>query len=61
MITGEQAIRKIVAHINGDTSIPFHVIEPFIIITADNVDTIDTSTISAPEGFDPPSRVAPAN
>lgn len=61
VITGEQAIRKIVAHINGDTSVPFHVIEPFIIITAENVDTVDTSTISAPEGFDPPSRVAPAN
>lgn len=61
VITGEQAIRKIVAHINGDTSIPFHVIEPFVIVTSANVDTVDLSTITAPEGFDPPSRVDPSN
>ena len=59
VITGQQAIRKLVAHLNGDTSVPYHVVEPFIVITAENVDTVDRSTLLGPPDFDPPSRVAP--
>lgn len=59
VLTGQQAIRKLVAHLNGDSSVPFYLREPFAIVTQDNLDTVDRSTFLGPEDFDPPSRVAP--
>jgi ABC-type sugar transport system substrate-binding protein len=58
VVTGQQNIRKVVAHLNGD-DVPFYIPEPLLIVSADDIDDLDLETLIAPEGYTPVSRVEP--
>jgi ribose transport system substrate-binding protein len=55
-ITGQQAIRKLVAILNGQ-QVPFQQEEPLAIVTAEMVDGLDLEVLVAPEGYSPVSQV----
>ena len=60
VVTGEQNIRKPVAHLNGD-DVPFFIQEPVLKIDRDNIEEFNLEELTSPEGYTPVARVERAN
>jgi ABC-type sugar transport system substrate-binding protein len=56
VVTGQQNIRKPVAHLNGE-DVPFSISEPLLEVNSENVDSLDLSLLVATEGYTPVAHV----
>jgi len=56
VLSGQQSVRMCVDLLNGGKP-PFHILEPLIPLTKDNVNSVSFDTSQAPNGFKPTGRI----